>query len=279
MTDMFADYRNQQAKQDKTAKVKQTPSPSSNTAPAASPTAAPSAGLQKSHGMEYEILYSGANAMLHLKLPAGGNIKAESGAMVAMSPTVDVEGKLEGGLLGGIGRMFSGESFFFQTLKANRGAGDVYLSPAALGTLQAIEMDGSHGYVVQKNGFFAGTDEIHVNTTLQNLSSGFLSGQGFFVLKISGYGLLFISSYGAIHPIDIPAGEEMVIDNEHLVAWPDTIDFKIETASSGWISSFTSGEDFVCRFRGPARVYIQTRNPSAFGAWIRSITNGGSDPA
>jgi len=274
MADMFADYRRQQSEKD----PKQTSAASSTTSVTSS-MSPPSSGLQKAYGMAYEILYSGANSMLRLQLPANSSIKAESGAMVAMSPTVDVEGKLEGGLLGGLGRMFSGENFFFQTLKANRGAGEVYLSPVALGTLQTIEMGGSHGYVVQKNGFFAGTEGIQVNTKVQNLSSGFLSGQGFFVLNISGQGLLFISSYGAIHPIDIPAGEEFIIDNEHLVAWPDNVDFNIEKASSGWISSFTSGEGFVCRFRGPARVFIQTRNPSAFGDWIRSIVNSGSDPA
>ncbi len=277
MADMFADYRRQTSGKEAAQAPTTAPTSPQNSAPSAA--APPSGGLQKAHGMMYEVLYSGANAMLHLQLPAGGSIKAESGAMVAMSPSVDVEGKLEGGLLGGLGRMLSGESFFFQTLKANRGSGEVYLSPAALGTLQAIDMDGSHGYVVQKDGFFAGSDSIQVNTKMQNLSSGFLSGQGFFVLKISGYGLLFISSYGAIHPLDIAAGEELVIDNEHLVAWPDNVHFNIETASSGWISSFTSGEGFVCRFRGPARVYIQTRNPSAFAAWVRSITSGRSNPA
>ncbi len=270
MPDMFADFNQKQAKPS---------TPSTPPVDSASPPMPTASGLQQAHGVSYEILYSGANSMLRAKLPAGGSLKAESGAMVAMSPTMDVEGKMEGGLLGGLGRMLSGENFFFQTLKAQRGAGEVYLSPVALGTLQAIDMDGSDTYVVQKNGFFAGTEGIQVNTKMQNLSSGFLSGQGFFVLKIGGRGLLFISSYGAIHPLDIPAGEEFIIDNEHLVAWPEHVNFEIEAASSGWISSFTSGEGLVCRFRGPARVYIQSRNPGAFGNWVRGVANAGGDPA
>ncbi len=276
MTDMFAEYRRQQAEKQPSGANTPNPPSANNSNP---PAAAPSAGWQQAHGLSYEILYTGAEAMLRVKLPPGGSLKAESGAMVAMSPTIDVEGKLEGGLLGGLGRMFSGENFFFQTLKAQRGGGEVYLSPAALGTLQALDLDGSHTYVVQKDGFFAGTDAIQVNTKMQNLSKGLFSGQGFFVLKISGRGLLFISSYGAIHPLDIPAGEEFIVDNEHLVAWPEDIYFNIEKASSGWVSSFTSGEGLVCRFRGPARVYIQTRNPSAFGNWVRSLVNTNSNPA
>jgi uncharacterized protein (AIM24 family) len=63
--------------------------------------------------MKHEALYSGAFALLKAQLEHNEIIKAESDAMVSMSNTVDVEGKLEGGLLGGIWRMLAGESFFF----------------------------------------------------------------------------------------------------------------------------------------------------------------------
>ena len=98
-----------------------------------------------------------------------------------------------------------------------------------------------------------------------------MSGEGFFVLNARGRGTVFISSYGVIHPINLDDREEIIIDNGHLVAWPDYMDYKIEKASSGWISSLTSGEGLVCRFKGPGVVLIQTRNPDSFENWIRSI--------
>ena len=49
------------------------------------------------------------------------------------------------------------------------------------------------------------------------------------------------------------------------------MNYTIEKASNGWISSFMSGEMLVCRFRGPGTVLIQTRNPSAFASWIRAV--------
>ena len=64
-------------------------------------------------GLNYEILYRGSFAMLQVSLPQGTSIKAEAGAMVGMSDTVDVDGRLDGGILGGLGRMFAGEKFFF----------------------------------------------------------------------------------------------------------------------------------------------------------------------
>lgn len=261
MADMFEDYRKQQTTKSQSTEVtKQSATPDKS---------AYGITLRSVQGLICEILHSDSNAMLHVKLKPGESCKAESGAMVAMNSTIDVEGKLEGGLLGGLGRMFSGENIFFQTLKANRGAGEVLLSPTMPGDLAIIELDGKTGYLVQKGGFFVSSSALTIATTTQSLSKGLFSGEGFFILKVSGTGTLIISSYGAIHLLDIPVGEEMIIDNEHLVAWMDNTNYQIEKASGGWISSLTSGEGLVLRFRGPTKVFIQTRNPSSFKAWIK----------
>lgn len=221
--------------------------------------------------MNYKILYEDAFPILDINLDRGESLKAESDAMVAMSPTIDLDGKLEGGLLSGLGRMLAGEKFFFQTLTASRGAGNVLLAPSIPGGIIDVELDGTYGLCVQKDGFLAATKGIEVATQMQNLLKGVFSGEGFFILKVQGKGTTFINSYGAIHAINIPQGEEMLIDNGHLVAWPDYMQFNIEKASKGWISSFTSGEGFVCRFRGPGSVLIQTRNPKGFASWVQRL--------
>ena len=260
MGDMFEDYKKEMAQKDGEKNVPETDiQPTQHT-----PTAERS----------FQYLYRGAFTMLKVNLKAGERIKAESDAMVAMSPTVSVESKLEGGVLGGLGRMLSGEKFFFQTLTAKHEPGEVYLSPTIPGEIMDIEMDGATTYLLQKDGFFAGSEGIAITTKMQNLAKGVFSGEGFFVIKATGKGTLFVSSYGAIHPFDLSQGEEIIVDNSHLVAWPETISYNIEKASSGWVSSFTSGEGLVCRFRGPGRVLIQTRNPKGFGSWINRFIPG-----
>ena len=106
MADMFADYKKQLAEKQK---------------PQRSTTGSPAASDSK----KFEYLHRGAFTMLRIRLAAEERIKAESDAMVAMSSNVSVEGKLEGGVLGGLGRMLSGEKFFFQTLHAHHGPGKV----------------------------------------------------------------------------------------------------------------------------------------------------------
>ena len=235
--------------------------------------------------MKYQILYPEAFPVVECKLQRGEKIQAESDAMIAMSDTIDIEGKMQGegisGVLGGLARKFlAGESFFFQELVARRGPGTVLFGHSEPGGILDLELDGSYGLTVQKNGFLAGTEGITVDTQMQNLARGLLSGEGFFVLNVRGRGTVFVSSYGVIHPINLDDGEEVIIDNGHLVAWPSYMSYDIQRASSkGWISSFTSGEGLVCRFRGPGVVLIQTRNPGGFKDWIRSMipgTGGGS---
>ncbi len=222
--------------------------------------------------MKSEILYPGAFPMVKVQLASGESLKAESGAMVAATPTIDVESKMEGGLFKALSRkVLTGEHFFFQTLRATRGAGEVLLAPTVPGEIVILELDGVNEYLVQKDGFLAGAESIVIESKMQSLSRGLLGGEGFFILKVGGTGTLVLNSFGAIHRVELKPDEEYVVDNAHLVAWTATTSYKIERAAAGWISSFTSGEGFICRFRGPGLVLIQTRNPSGFGAWIRQF--------
>lgn len=220
---------------------------------------------------KYEILYGNAYPIIRYQLEKGEQLKAESDAMISMSNTVDVTGGVDGGVLNGIARKFAGEKFFFQYLSANRGPGEVLLGHALPGDIADVELDGSYGLRIQKDGFLASTMGIDIDAKMQNLTKGLFSREGFFVLNTRGKGTIFVSTYGAIHPITLEEGEEVIIDNGHLVAWPDYMNYSIEKASSGWFSSFASGEMLVCRFRGPGTVLIQTRNLQGFAGWLTRL--------
>ena len=101
--------------------------------------------------MKYEILYQDAFPLVKCDLQRGEKIKAESDAMVAMSATLEVNGAMNGGIIGGLARrMLTGESFFFQTIDAVRGDGSVLLGHPAPGGIIDVELDGSYSLRVQK---------------------------------------------------------------------------------------------------------------------------------
>lgn len=218
--------------------------------------------------MKYDFTGGSAFPLLRVELAQGESVKAESGAMVAMSDGMKLSGKADGGILKGIARKFSGESFFMQHIEAQTAAGWVMLAAAMPGGIQAVEVTHDKGLTVQKNGFLAATQDVSVSTKVQSLTKGILSGEGLFVVKITGEGTAFLSTYGSIVTLDVQPGEHVLIDNGHLVAWDADMKYTITKSAKSWTSAVTSGEGFACRFEGPGRVLIQTRNPKELGGWL-----------
>lgn len=218
--------------------------------------------------MKHEITGGNTFPLLKVYLDKGESIKAESGAMVAMTRDLKLHGKMDGGFLKSIARRFSGESFFLQSISADDGPGWALLASAAPGEIVPVDIAEGRELTVQKNGFLAGTPDIVVSTKVQSLMKGVFSGEGLFVVKISGRGKAFLATYGSIYTVDIPKGESLLIDNGHLVAWDSAMAYDIGKGASTWFSAATSGEGLACRFHGPGRVLIQTRNPAQFGQWL-----------
>jgi len=229
--------------------------------------------------IEFEILHPGESPVLKAFIPQNSSLYADAGAMLSMTPGIGIDSSMKGGILGGLARkLLRGETFFFLTMKAENGDGEALLAPPAPGEILLLDLDGTTEYFVQKGGFLAAENTVRLETKAQNLTQGLFSGEGFFITRMAGQGKLALSSFGAIHRVDLAAGQEYVVDNGHLVAWTATTAYRVSKASAhGWISSIFAGEGIVCRFTGPGTVYVQSRNPKAFAGWLTGYlpTRGG----
>jgi uncharacterized protein (TIGR00266 family) len=87
-----------------------------------------------------------------------------------------------------------------------------------------------------------------------------------FWVKATGDGAVFLSSFGAIYEVDIDG--EYTVDTGHIVAFEDTLQFKIVKAGKSLIGSILGGEGLVCRFSGQGKLYCQSHNPPSFGKAI-----------
>jgi uncharacterized protein (TIGR00266 family) len=225
--------------------------------------------MPSSASIQFKILFAGEFPVVHADLQQGHTLYAESGSLVSMSPNIDIRGQMRGGLgQSFLRKLLTGETFFFEKLTAENGPGEVILAPAPPGEVELVEMDGSVDYMVQKGGFLAATEEVKLSPKMQNLSQGLFSGAGFFVARISGKGTMVLTSYGAIRKHELAAKEEYVVSNHHLVAWTASTAYETRLAAKGLITSFTSGQGFVCRFKGPGTVYTQSRSPQALASWL-----------
>ena len=214
--------------------------------------------------MDHSIDYRPSYALATIDLDAGEAVRAEAGAMVSYSDGVDIETKSGGGgFLGSLKRsVLGGESFFTNTFTA-REAGHVTLAPPLPGDVVQHDLDGT--LYVQSGSYLADDPAIEVDTEFGG-SSTFFGGEGLFLLRFDGTGPLFLSSYGAIHEVDLDDGETYTVDTGHVVAF-DTARFDVSRVG-GLRSTLFSGEGLVCEFTGPGRVWLQTRSPDAFIAWL-----------
>ena len=215
--------------------------------------------------MKYEVKYGPSYALGMISLEAGEKLQAETGAMVSMSDTIKIETGMKGGVLGGLKRsVLGGESFFLNTFEAEQ-PGEVTIAPALPGDVIALDLTGQT-LLVQSGSFLAATPEIEVDTQWGGAKS-FFSREGLFLLKCTGSGTIFLSSYGAIHLVELAEGQRYVVDTGHMVAFDESVKYEVGRAGS-WKSTLLGGEGLVCKLTGPGRFYLQTRNPESFVAWL-----------
>ncbi|WEW59932.1 hypothetical protein PRK78_005414 [Emydomyces testavorans] len=217
------------------------------------------------NGGSYRISHRDSNSILTIQLAMGCPISAKPGAMIAMSPTVTLKGSVKFTMK----KMLAGGELSVSTFT---GPGELLLAPSTLGDISLLRLNGQEHWSVGKDAFLVCTQGVVKDYKRQGLSKAIFSGEGLFVYKISGTGLLFIQSFGAIIRKDLVNGEKYIVDNGHLVAW--NCSYVMERVASGGImSNLSSGEGLVCKFTGPGTIYLQTRNAQAFGQWLGS--NGG----
>lgn len=215
--------------------------------------------------MDISFQHQPGSTAAQIKLAAGESVTTEGGAMIGMSGDLQIETttkQKKGGILKAAKRLLSGESFFLNHYTAQHSEGEVWLSSALPGDMMTKELHGET-LIVQGGGYVASSPDISVDLGWQGFKSVF-SGERVFWLKLSGHGQAVINSFGAIYPIEVDG--ETIVDTGHIVAFDETLTFKITKAGSSWISSMLGGEGLVCKFAGRGTVWVQSHNPSSFGS-------------
>jgi uncharacterized protein (TIGR00266 family) len=234
--------------------------------------------------MQHEIRYQPSYSLAILRLDPGEEVRCESGAMVSMSAELVLETKMNSGNEGGglfrsaLGALkrsvLADESFFITTVRANSRAGELTLAPATPGDIQAVELDGA-GLMLQSGSYLASSPGVNVDTAAS--LRGVLGGEGAFFLHLTGRGLAFLTSFGAIHRRVLAVDERYVVDSGHLVAFTEGTAMETRMAVQGGgffkraMTSAASGEGMVMEFTGPGEVWLQTRNAEAFSSWLYKL--------
>ncbi len=212
--------------------------------------------------MDYKIEHGPVFTIVRINLKRGEQFRAEAGAMLSMTPTLKLEAKGAGkGLMGTLKAAVGGEGLFVSLYTAETGDGELVLAPRVLGDILKMELTGNTIYA-EGGAYLAGSPGLELST--KGSFKGMISGEGLFLQKISGRGIVFLNSFGAVFEKTLAPGEVYIVDTNHIVAFEETIQYKIRKAAKGIFSTLASGEGLVCEYTGPGKMWVQTRAISSF---------------
>jgi uncharacterized protein (TIGR00266 family) len=216
--------------------------------------------------VQTEIEYGPAYAIAKVTLSGGEKVKADGGAMLAMTTGTDIETSTQGGALKGLKRsLLGGESLFMNTFTAPPQGGDILFAPKLPGDVMVMPLTGETMYL-QGGAYIASEESIDIDTKWGG-SKTFFSREGLFMLKCSGTGQLVVSSYGAIVAMDLQPGQMYTVDSGHMVGWGEGFQYNVRKAGN-WRSTILGGEGLVVELTGPGRIYVQTRSEDTLLRWI-----------
>lgn len=203
--------------------------------------------------------------IVEISLQKNETVKIERGSMAYMSG-VSIEGKMNSnkkgisGVLGAIGRsLTSGESMFITEATSTSPNGLLAIAPAIPGKIVCLSVQNGSHYYLNNGAFLACDASVSYEMKTQSVGKALFGGTGgFFIMHTFGHGDILVSAFGDILEIEVDENHPITIDNEHVVAWENTLQYEIQVASGTF--GFTTGEGLVNVFHGHGKVYIQTRN-------------------
>ena len=215
----------------------------------------------------YTVSQAGSYRSVIVELDRGENFTSEAGVMFRASDNIEIDvttrSRGVGGLMSGVRRMMSGESFFLSTYRTRDGGpGEIGLAPTLAGDVAVIECSGAGGWLCAGGSYLGSSDGLSIDTQFQGFR-GMLSGESLFFLDIGGRGQLLVSAFGSVKEVEVDGA--LVVDTGHIVAFEDSLEYAVGKAGGSWLQSFLSSEGVVMRFSGQGKVYLQSHNPDQFG--------------
>ena len=213
---------------------------------------------------------------VNVTLKPGGEIRAEPGSFMWMEDGIAMATSTGGGLMSGLKRKISGESFFITTF-SNQGREDatVGFSGPSPGKIMHVDLGRIGTVLVQRDAYLCSTTDAQVSLAFtKRLGAGFFGGEGFILQKITGTGLAFFHACGSIIERELAPGETLRVDTGCLVGMDGSIDYDIERIK-GVKSMLFGGEGlFFARLRGPGTIWLQSMPFSRMADRVLSAAGG-----
>jgi len=225
--------------------------------------------------MRYQVIGDTMPAVEVVFDRPGETMYTQSGGMAWMSEGISMDSNMRGGLGKSIGRMFSGESLFMATYRAERPGAMIAFASTVAGEVLPVDIGACGGMICQKGAFLCAEETVNLSVALtKKLSAGFFGGEGFILQDISGSGMVFLEIDGNKVEKQLAPGEVIKVDTGNVVAFEKSIKYEVETVK-GIKNIFFGWEGlFLTKLTGPGRVVLQTQNFNEFAGRIARLIPG-----
>jgi uncharacterized protein (TIGR00266 family) len=208
--------------------------------------------------MEYKIVGDVMQA-LQLQLKQGEQVSAEAGSMLYMSAGIDLQARMQGGIVKGLMRKFlAGESMFMSVFQCNAASAQMALANPIAGKIYPVQL--SHNTILaERNAFLCAIGNIDLSIAFtKRFGAGLVGGEGFILQKLSGEGLVFLHAGGNIIDFNLAPGEHLRVDTGCIVSMAETVTYDIQFVG-GFRNALFGGEGlFYATLTGPGHVVLQT---------------------
>ncbi len=219
--------------------------------------------------MRYQIIGDTMPAVEVVFDAPGESMYTQSGGMAWMSEGITMDSNMRGGLGKSIGRMFSGESLFMATYRAECAGSMVAFASTVAGEVLPVDVGQNGGLICQKGAFLCAQETVNLRVAFtKKFSAGLFGGEGFILQDISGTGMVFLEIDGNKVVKNLAPGEVLKVDTGNVVAFERSVRYEIETVK-GLKNIFLGGEGlFLTKLTGPGAVILQTQNFNEFAGRI-----------
>ena len=214
--------------------------------------------------MEYKIVGDDMQAV-QIELHQGEEIYAEAGAMLYMGAGIDLQARMQGGVVKGLMRKFlAGESLFMSVFRCNAPKGKLALANPIAGKIFPIQLHNTT-VLAERNAFLCAIGNV-------DLSIAFTKrfGAGLF----GGEGLVFLHAGGTMINFELARGETMRVDTGCIVSMAESVTYDIQFVG-GFRNALFGGEGlFYAILTGPGHITLQTLPFSRLASRVMAAAGG-----
>ncbi len=225
---------------------------------------------KKADEIDYQI-FGSEMQFAEVTLDPGEMVIAEAGAMMYMSPAINMETVFGdpsqqnqgfwGKMMSAGKRMMTGESLFMTTYTNGGRQREVVAFAAPYpGKIVPLHLDQLGGEMIcQKDSFLCGARGVQVSIAFQKkVGVALFGGEGFIMQKLVGDGIALVHAGGTLHEMNLAPGQTIKLDTGCLVCLQPSVNYDIGFVG-GFKNTIFGGEGlFLATLTGPGKVWLQS---------------------